>query len=85
MVEFICVRWHCLVEPGSVKFVGHEIAPVVKDTLAVSTDILVLAPLPGLKEAVKALLSVWNACQKVEVSVWLVWTRIHSASDTSVQ
>lgn len=61
MVEFICVRWRCLAEPGSVKFVGQEIAPVVKDTLAVSTDILALA-----------LLSVWNACQKVEVSVWLV-------------
>ncbi|KAH0826098.1 hypothetical protein J3R83DRAFT_5844 [Lanmaoa asiatica] len=52
----------------SAKFVGHELAPVVKDTLSVSADILSLAPVPGLEEAAKALLSVWDACQKVDVS-----------------
>jgi len=59
-------------EPILARFVGHELAPVVKDTLSVSTDILSLAPLPGLEEAAKALLSVWDACQKVDVSGPLV-------------
>ena len=56
------------------RFVGHELAPVVRDTLSASTDILSLAPLPGLEEAAKALLTVWDACQKVDVSGPLVWT-----------
>ncbi|KAG9310779.1 hypothetical protein JVU11DRAFT_8628 [Chiua virens] len=50
----------------SVKYVGHELAPVVKETLSVSTDLLSFAPLPGIEEAAKALLNVWNACQKVD-------------------
>ncbi|KAI9457372.1 hypothetical protein HD554DRAFT_2225096 [Boletus coccyginus] len=52
----------------SARFVGHEFAPVVRDTLSISTDILSLAPLPGLEEAAKALLSVWDACQKVDTN-----------------
>lgn len=66
-------------------FVGHELAPVVKDTLSISTDIFAIASLPGLEEAAKALLSVWDACQKVDVSASLVWTRIHSPSDALLQ
>lgn len=68
-------------EPMLAKFVGHELAPLVRDTLSVSTDILTLAPLPGLEEAAKALLSVWDACQKVDVSAPLVWTSIYSPSN----
>ena len=49
-------------------FVGHELGPVVKDTLTVSANILSFAPFPGLEEAAKALLVVWDACQKVDVS-----------------
>ena len=70
-----------LPEPELAKYVGHELAPVIKDTLSVSTDLLSLAPLPGLEEAAKALLSVWDACQKVDVSVLIDRTRIHSHFD----
>lgn len=45
---------------------------MLKDTLSVSADLLSLAPLPGLEEAAKALLCVWDACQKVDVSAYLI-------------
>ncbi|KAF8415820.1 hypothetical protein L210DRAFT_2608514 [Boletus edulis BED1] len=50
------------------RFVGHELAPVLKDTLSVSADLLAFTPFPGLEEAAKALLSVWDACQKVDTN-----------------
>lgn len=59
------------------KFVGHEVAPVLKDTLSISADVASFTPVPGLEELAKALLSVWDACQKVDVSALLVWTRIY--------
>ncbi|KAF8547149.1 hypothetical protein OG21DRAFT_959723 [Imleria badia] len=52
----------------SARFVGHELGPVLRDTISVSTNLLSLAPVPGLEEAAKALLSVWDACQKVDTN-----------------
>lgn len=74
-----------LAEPVLAKYVGQELAPVLRDTLSVSTDLLSLAPLPGLEEAAKALLCVWDACQKVDVSALIYRTRIYSHFDASLQ
>lgn len=75
VLEPICAG-ASVVEPMLVRFVGHELGPVIRDTISVSSNILSLAPLPGLEEAAKALLSVWEACQKVDVSATLIWTYI---------
>lgn len=46
-------------------------AQVVHDLLEVSTDVLRFAPIPGLEEAARTLLSIWDALQLVDVRVSL--------------
>ena len=41
---------------------------LVHDTLEVAVDVLEFAPLVGLSEAARTLLTIWDAVQLVEVS-----------------
>ncbi|KIJ12984.1 hypothetical protein PAXINDRAFT_100924 [Paxillus involutus ATCC 200175] len=48
--------------------IGHSLAPVIKEGLVMSTDVLKFAPVPGLEEAARVLLGVWQACEKVDTN-----------------
>ncbi|KIK81138.1 hypothetical protein PAXRUDRAFT_156824 [Paxillus rubicundulus Ve08.2h10] len=48
--------------------IGHSLAPVIKEGLVISTDVLRFAPVPGLEEAARVLLGVWQACEKVDTN-----------------
>lgn len=42
---------------------------VTHEALAISADLLQLAPIPGLAEAAKTLLTIWDALQMVDVRI----------------
>ncbi|KAH7882529.1 hypothetical protein F5I97DRAFT_1816649, partial [Phlebopus sp. FC_14] len=44
------------------------VMPVMKETLAVSADVLKFAPCPGLEEAARTLLGIWEACEHIETN-----------------
>ena len=64
-----------------VRFVGHKLESIVRDMHSASAGILSSASFPGLEEAAKVLLSIWNTCEKVDVSALLVWTHINFPSN----
>ena len=64
-----------------VRFVGHKLESIVRNMHSASAGILSSASFPGLEEAAKVLLSIWNTCEKVDVSALLVWTHINFPSN----
>jgi len=44
---------------------------VAHELLIVGSDFLELAPIPGLSPAARSLLEIWDAVQKVDVSLFL--------------
>jgi abelson tyrosine-protein kinase 1 len=56
---------------------------VTHEALTLSTDLLQLAPVPGLAEAARTLLNIWDALESVDVSysslIWLKPTNPYMA------
>lgn len=48
---------------------------VTHEVLYVSTELLQLAPIPGLAEAAKTLLNIWDAVQSVDVRLSTFYMR----------
>ena len=50
---------------------------VLHEGLEVGAEVLEFAPIPGLAQAARVLLGIWDAVQMVDVSLSFLWIRIH--------